>query len=390
MRTLIVYHSHPDPLLDNLKRLLQSKYGVGNPLAVPAEQLDSHLTPQPPDLIVICLCTATPEKTLDVVRRLRDVAAVHTIVAGQAADPKLILGLLQAGAELFVDEADLESQFAAGLARLRLKTGEAGTPGRIISVLSASGGCGASTLAVNVAAVLAQSHGKCGLIDLNAGHGDLPSLLDVKPQYTLADVCLNESRLDRAMFENMLVRHDSGIHLLAAAPNLEDIRTVTARGVEQALTLCQELTGCVVVDHEDCLHDEQVAVLKRASSILLICRLGFTSLRHTKRICDRLGSLAISRQKIKIVVNQYGQQGELPLDEAEHALGEKLKDLVCYEPKAINMANSAGVPVVGSNGNSKLTQSIVALVKPKSEIVSNGSVLLPGLRLWRKAMGATE
>src|SRR5205807_342732 len=103
-------------------------------------------------------------------------------------------------------------------------------PGRFLAVLSCSGGCGASTLAVNIAAVLARDNGMCGLIDLKPGRGDLPALLDLRPQFHLADVCRNVARLDRALFEKTVVRHSSGIHLLAAPPSFGDARAVTPQG----------------------------------------------------------------------------------------------------------------------------------------------------------------
>ena len=63
--------------------------------------------------------------------------------------------------------------------------------GRMIAVLAPSGGSGSSTLAVNVATVLAKEHKSAALIDLKLQAGDLAALLDLKPTYTLADLCQN-------------------------------------------------------------------------------------------------------------------------------------------------------------------------------------------------------
>ena len=61
--------------------------------------------------------------------------------------------------------------------------------GRTITVLAASGGSGASTLAANLAVVLALECQRCVLVDLKPGVGDLlAGFFDLKPKHTLADL----------------------------------------------------------------------------------------------------------------------------------------------------------------------------------------------------------
>ena len=165
-------------------------------------------------------------------------------------DPKLILHALHRGADDFLDQDELESEFAAILERVLAKQDKSSTPGRVVALLSAGGGCGASTLAVNLAATLAVERGTCGLVDLT-GHGDLAPLLDLQPSFTLADLCENESGLDQAMFEKMLVHHGSGVRLLAAPLHLGGVRSLTARGVTQALELSLAIQSAFCRTHPD-------------------------------------------------------------------------------------------------------------------------------------------
>src|SRR5205823_13645223 len=127
------------------------------------------------------------------------------------------------------------------------------------------------------------------------------------------------TRLDRSMFEKMLVAHPSGVHLLASPQVYGDIRLVTPQGVGQALAQARRLFSHVVVDVEDCSHEEQVLTLQQASAILLVSRLDFTSLRNARRILEHLSRLGIHANQIKLVVNRQGQTNELPVAEAEEA-----------------------------------------------------------------------
>src|SRR5207302_598831 len=159
------------------------------------------------------------------------------LAAGQASAATFGLRARPCGADQYLDETELGTGLDSVLARLQIKQEATAPPGRLLAILAASGGSGASTLAVNIAVTLAQEHQKCGLIDLKPGTGDLAALLDLKPQFTLADLCLNVSRLDRAMFEKMLVRHSSGVHLLASPQVFGNARVVTSQGVSHALTM---------------------------------------------------------------------------------------------------------------------------------------------------------
>src|SRR5436305_1010888 len=82
---------------------------------------------------------------------------------------------------------------------------------------------------------------RCALLDLKPGRGDLAALLDLRPTFHLADLCVNAARLDQAMFEKALARHASGVHLLASPQVFGDTRLVTPQGVGQVLTLTRRL-----------------------------------------------------------------------------------------------------------------------------------------------------
>ena len=202
------------------------------------------------------------------------------------------------------------------------------------------------------------------LLDLKPGRGDLAALLDLKPVYHLADLCVNVARLDAAMFEKMLVAHESGVRLLASPQVFGDTRMVSPQGVSQALTLARKTGSNIVVDLEDCFHEEQTITLKQASSILVVARLDFTSMRNARRILEHISSeLDVPRGRIRLVINRLGQPGELPLAEAEEALGGKISHYVPDDPRTVNEANNIGIPVVTRAPKSRVARKIMELAK---------------------------
>src|SRR5438105_673638 len=355
MRALIVSHDVMEAVSSKLRGILRAQVDNQGPATTTFENAETALFQIQPEMVVVVL-SPDAERGLEMLRKLRGEMTGYLLAAGLASDSKLILRALHAGADQYLDEADLEAGLESVLARLQIKQEATAPPGRLLTLLAASGGSGASTLAVNIAVVLAKEHQKCALLDLKPGIGDLAALLDLKPQFTLADLCLNVTRLDRAMFEKMLVRHSSGVHLLGSPQVFGNARVVTSQGVNQALTMARKIFPHVVVDLEDCFHEEQVVTLRQAACIMLIFRLDFTSLRNARRILEQLKDLEIQRNRVRLVVNRQGLPYELPLAEAEQALGEKLVHFVPDDSKTLNRSNNAGIPVVLKNPNAKVSR----------------------------------
>lgn len=320
----------------------------------------SRLVLNRPDVLIVAV-TPDPERALTLVREVRQLQRIRVLAVGPAYEPKLILQALREGADQYLDEADLEGELTAALGRLQTDVGAPAELGRLITVLGPSGGSGASTIAANLAAVLARQHQSCALVDLKLETGDLAALFDLKPTHTLAELCLNASRMDRGMLERCLVRHDSGVHLLAPPRVLADVACVTPQGIRQALNLARTLFPYVVVDLDHSFREEQTLVLRQADLILLVFRLDFTSLRNARRTLDYFDQLGISQERVRLVVNRYGQPKELAASKAEEALGLKIFHYVPDEPKTVNRANNSGVPAVLEAPRASICKSLARL-----------------------------
>ena len=359
MRTFIV--SDHDPTNARTRQVLQAEGQECRAehvlsLSRAAEQF-AHAQP---DLLVVGL-SPDPERALAVLAKLRSLTTARVLAVGPAEDSRLVLRALRAGASDYVDQAELETDLRAALGRLLADLSIQTERGRIIAVLAPSGGSGSSTLAVNVATVLAKEHKTALLLDLKLEAGDLASLLDLKPTHTLADLCQHADQMDRVMFERSLTRHESGIHLLAPPQSYADIGHVTPDGVRRTLLMAVTLFPYVVVDLDHSFREEQVQVLRQADVILMVLRLDFTSLRNTRRALEHLTQLGVAPDRVHVVVNRYGQPKEVPAAKAEEALGVKIFHYVPEDCKAVNRANNNGVPVVLESPSAYVSRSVTKL-----------------------------
>jgi pilus assembly protein CpaE len=273
----------------------------------------------------------------------------------------MVLRALRGTIDDYLDITELSTEMEDALARWRSSLAHKVEAGRVITLLAPSGGSGSSTLAVNLASLLAQQHKSVALIDMKLETGDLAALLNLKPTYTLADLCQNVARLDRTFFERSLTRHESGVHLLASPLRLEDVALITSEGVRQAIELARSEFSYVLVDLDHSFRPEQVEVLRRSQLILLVLRLEFASLRHVRRTLDYLDHLGIGGDRIRLIVNRYGQPKEISPAKAEEALGMKVFHLVPDDPRAINRSNNNGVPIVLEEPRASVSRSLAKL-----------------------------
>ena len=212
-------------------------------------------------------------------------------------------------------------------------------------MIAPNGGCGVSTLATNLAVSLAQQHERVLLVDLHLYTDDLASLLDLKPTYSIANLCQSVSGIDSSLFDRALTPHESGVELLAPPRRIEDAASGDApRGVPGTCVWLVRPFPFVVVDVDVESGETMLEVLIQSDLILLVIKPDVISLRNAKRLLDRLEWLGISSLSIRTVLIRVGQPGEVPIAKVEAALRSKVFHVIPEDLKVVNSCNNMGVP----------------------------------------------
>jgi pilus assembly protein CpaE len=315
--------------------------------------------------LVIVLLPNDVQRAYSVMREVSGVLSVHVLAVGPADDPQLILRTLhEGGAHEYLDRERLEDEIAAAMLRFRSRCKASPaqeSTGRVVSVVSFSGGSGCSTVAVNLAVILASQHRTCGLIDLGLSTGDLAPMLDIQPRYGLADLCTNLDRLDRQMFEQFFEPHASGVHLLAAPHDPSQAHLVSPRGVRQSVAMARAHFPFVLIDLANALDEEQLEAVWQSDLVLAVLRLDYTSVRNTRRMLEHLRQKGLDPDRLRPIANRVGERNQLSIAEVEKALGRKVFDQSPSEPPRMNAAMNAGVPVVLHRPRARVARRLSAL-----------------------------
>src|SRR2546430_16000570 len=87
-------------------------------------------------------------------------------------------------------------------------------------------------------------------------------------------------------------------------------------------------------------------------------------MRNARRILEHLSSeLDVPRGRVRLVINRLGQPGELPLNEAEEALGGRITHAIPDDPRTVNEANNIGVPVVIRSPKARVSKRLAELAR---------------------------
>jgi pilus assembly protein CpaE len=336
-----------------------SKSGCTELFRCTIDQSPERVAQYRPDAVVVEV-GEQPESTWEALREVQETLAVRVLAIGPSINAQVILQTLHEGAYKYIDAARVDD-LPAALRRVRAEPPLAVQYGRVISVMGASGGSGASTIAVNMAMAYCHDEQRSVLIDLNLDSGDLATLLRVQPSYSIADFCQNVARMDGSMFEKCLVSDKNGLSLLSPPQRYQDISKVTARGVRKAISMARNQFPYVVIDVPRSHRSEHAQALFQSDVVVLVVRLDILSVRQAGRVLAYCDDLGIARERIRLVVNRLTPRAELRERDVQSALKMPVALSIPEEARHLNRAIQRGVPLVVDRPRSSMARGLSQL-----------------------------
>lgn len=329
-----------------------------------------------PHLMVIA-AMRVDESLLQLVRQLRAGSAAKLIVAALVADQAVVIQAVRAGADDFVT---LDEQFAEELtaavqrlsATLDKKLG-----GQVITVTPSRDVSEGAFLAVNLAAAIADLHGKCGLLDFNLRGGDAALMLKLAPKHTLLDLVRRRQSVDQLVFEQAVASHESGIELLAGPDLFADTQEIDPALCRQVVAHSRAAQPFCVVSIEDLQHAEQIGILAESDRIILSTRLELISLYRTQRHLDYIRKNSNAIERAIVAVAGAGLAGEIPPRAACRILQVPTIHQIPDDAAASVVSLNIGNPIVREFPQSKASRAIKKLA---AELTSAVAPIKPVVR----------
>jgi pilus assembly protein CpaE len=225
-----------------------------------------------------------------------------------------------------------------------------GTPGgprgRIITVFSAKGGCGKTTLATNMAAALAdKGRREVCLVDLDLAFGDVAIALQLFPAHTIADAVPLGEYVDFGAVQALLTPHSPGLTTLVAPVEPGSGEAIPASLVSRVLQVLRDHFDYVIVDTPPAFDDHVLSAFDLSDIVALIATLDIPALKNLKLTLETMDLLNYPRDRWRIVLNRADSKVGLAINEVEKSLRASISAQLPSSrdvPAAINR----GVPIV--------------------------------------------
>jgi pilus assembly protein CpaE len=347
--------------------------------SIPVSIVDAGRDGVPPDLAVVDVRGDTSSK-LSAIERLRAGAPAAGIFAvAITADPDLILQSMRAGAnEFFVwPPADEAFHGAIHRAASRRDTTQGGRIATILSFFGAKGGAGTTTVAVNTGVELARlSRRPTLIIDLKPGLGEVSLFLGVRSRYSIIDALDNIHRLDREFLKELVVKHKSGLEILAGSDQFERPGSSDGTGIDELLRMLAKQYDYLVIDAGSQINAATTAALYAANRMYLIANPDVPSVRNAQRLLERVRELGGSSERVRLLLNRAAEPYPIPPKQIETAVGHAIHHTFPSDYKTVSTALNSGVPLSlagDSDIASQFDQFVRRVLDPSAEAEMNAA-----------------
>jgi len=302
-----------------------------------------------PWLFVLALCNAEDYQHM---RRLREAFVGHPILAiiDDANDPVSVLAAMRSGAAQVVSTPFDREDFLAAAECIALMFGFTGGGSKVVVVSGVTGGCGATTIATNLAYEIShQRKQKTILLELAQQMGMVATYLDVNPRCSTYDLFCNMDRVDMDHFRDTLTPVTDHLSILPGPQQLLAPRDVHPRDVLQMLDFAKRLASVVVIDLPNTFNDLYFETLAAASNVILVAEQKLPSIRALKVVWDTLQrdvGLGVEASQRRLVLNRYTDRDrEFTVPALEKTTGATGFLTIANDHQAVSGAIHAGKPL---------------------------------------------
>ena len=232
---------------------------------------------------------------------------------------------------------------------------------RMIGLFSLRGGAGVTSLSVNLAVILAQMKEKATtVIDLAPMGGHTAIMLGLRPTNRMNQ--LISGGLSEAVLQDVqssLLKHQSGVQLLAFAPDSEQNIDASTHLI-RSMSLLKSSLPVTILDVPRLLETDGSALGQLLDYVILVSTPDMPSVQSALSALRGLVKLGITGDKVKLVINQVSPQNNLPATTIQRAVRQPIIATIPFDPNMVKAVNN-GNPLVLAYPKSPAAAAIVQL-----------------------------
>ncbi len=264
---------------------------------------------------------------------------------------------------------------------MRSNTGSKTNTARCWSFMSAVGGAGATTLAIESAyqlQTMGVSTSNVALIDLNFIDGACAACLDVPANLRLGEVADNPDRIDEALIDAFASPHASGFDVLASTRNPVGYQGINPQAIGRLLDVCCDIYDHVVIDISRWMQDWTLDVAAGSDALVVVSELTVPALHAARDLVMNIETeMPGSAENLHLVLNRMAKRvfgHSISMTEAQKALGRDAAGSISSDWDGAAQAVNYGLPVGQASPKSRIAKDVRALIRTlESKMVDHGA-----------------
>jgi pilus assembly protein CpaE len=322
------------------------------------------------DLVLMDADGAAPELVLQAVEALaRRTEPPAVLLIGAHLPTALVRALLKLPKSDVLDAPATAEDLAKAAGHVLAEATHAQPrSSRCWTVMGAVGGSGATTLAIELAAILAKQAsqpGSVALVDLNLAYGAAHAYLGASPNMRLSDVSSSPERIDAAMLDAYAVRVEAGFDLLASPRDPQAFERIAPAAVLRTLEMACQAYDWVIVDLPRWRQPWTLDVLAGSDEVLIVSELTVPALLQARAFAGEIEAEAPESRRPRLILNRMSSRAFGPAPsraEAEKALGRKVDGAITSDWEAAACSVNLGGPISQHRPRSKIVKDVMGLV----------------------------
>lgn len=289
-----------------------------------------------------------PNKSLIVLGASNDVGVFRQMMASGASDylAKPLVSEMLADA---IDNVDRKSLLQADAQTSRLTV-----------VIGVRGGVGASSIATNLAWIMAHEQKlNTALLDLDLHFGTTTLSLDLETGAGLREVLESPHRLDRLFLDSTMVKDGDKLAVLGAEEPIEEMVNFDESSIDTLIGEVSQDYNQVVVDLPRHQLPMQGGLMASADTVVLVSDQSLAGIRDINRIAQAMKSLSTKGEILK-VVSRAGNDRAAQVSKAdfERGLNDKISYLVPEDAKTLTICANAGKAIADVAPKAPITKAL--------------------------------
>ena len=238
--------------------------------------------------------------------------------------------------------------------------------GRIVAVVGAKGGVGASTIAHNIAYAVGGDFGVDSVVaDLDLPFGTAGLDYNQDPPQDIADAVFSPDRIDGGFVDRLLSKCTDHLSLLAAPATLDRVYDFGAESFDAIIDTLRNSVPFIILDVPHVWTGWTRRLLVGADDILIVAAPDLANLRNAKNMVDLLRVARPNDRHAYYCLNQVGvpKRPEITPSDFAKALEDQPLASIPFEPQLFGTAANNGQMISEVSANHKTAEMLRQLAQ---------------------------